>query len=78
MLLLKSLKDVDTILETNSEIIWSQADHQICSLASFYAQGFFKKKKLLEISSGNQYLFFSRHDIPQYYVHGHGERNKTC
>ena len=46
-------------------------------LLPFMLRVFLKKKKLLEISSGNQYLFFSRHDIPQYYVHGHGERNKT-
>ena len=47
MLLLKSLKDVETILETNLEIIWPQADHQMCCLSSLHAQGlfFFLKKK---------------------------------
>ena len=39
--LIESLKQKDTILGANLEIIWSQIDHQVCGLLSFHAHVFF-------------------------------------
>jgi hypothetical protein len=53
-LLLKSLKDGDTISRDNREIIWSYVSVQISFIYYF---GYFFLHRLLEITSSNQYFY---------------------